>query len=205
MFYVEAKKAYDWASIVDSSRSLSDLEFLQHAYQAAFCRDVDDTGIQNFGKKLREGVARKQVLKQIFSAREALHITADLNEPIRLSKSKIHSEATAHFDDYLSFITPRQQWSYAISIPVITLPSSYIEIDAQIESGMVGFGLNDPELKEYLSEEIVVHAEDGRKVIRIPVAGLKPRRTVLVIRNVGQSGERARGVIYSVAVLATHQ
>jgi hypothetical protein len=71
MFYVEAKKAYDWASIVDSSRSLSGLEFLRHAYQAAFCRDVDDTGIQNFGKKLREGVARKQVLKQIFSFRNA--------------------------------------------------------------------------------------------------------------------------------------
>jgi hypothetical protein len=80
MFYVEANKAYDWVSIVDSSRSLSDLEFLQHAYQAAFYRDVDETGIENFGAKLREGVPRKQVLKQIFSAPERLYKTANLNE-----------------------------------------------------------------------------------------------------------------------------
>jgi uncharacterized protein DUF4214 len=82
MFYVEAKKAYDWTSILDSSGSLTDLEFLQHAYQAAFYRDVDEIGVQIFGEKLREGLPRKQVLKQIFSAPERLYKTADLNESL---------------------------------------------------------------------------------------------------------------------------
>jgi predicted SAM-dependent methyltransferase len=80
MPYVEAKKVFDWTSIVESSRSFSDVEFLQRAYQAAFHRDADETGIRHYGRELHKGVPRKQVLKQIFSAPETLFRTADENE-----------------------------------------------------------------------------------------------------------------------------
>ena len=80
MLYIEAKKTFDWASIVESSESCSDAEFLQRAYQAAFYRDADETGRLHFGKQLQNGVPRKLVLKQIFSAPERLFRIADLYE-----------------------------------------------------------------------------------------------------------------------------
>ncbi len=79
MFYVEGRKTFDWASTLQETSDLSNDEFLQRAYQAAFYRDVDESGINHYGTMLRQGVPRKEVLKQIFFAPERLFKTADRN------------------------------------------------------------------------------------------------------------------------------
>jgi hypothetical protein len=70
MFYVEARKASDWTSLAESSHGFSDLEFLQRGFQAALYRDIDEDSLLHWGKALRHGVLRRQVLKHLFSAPE---------------------------------------------------------------------------------------------------------------------------------------
>jgi Glycosyltransferase Family 4 len=132
-------------------------------------------------------------------------MTEHPTQPIDLAEYVIHNEAAVNFDEYLSFTTPRQQWSYALSIacPQIVLPS-YIEIETHVESGAVGFGLTGPELKEHLVEEIFVRAKNSRQLIRIPVPEPKLVRMRLVVRNASEKSETSRGTIYCATVLVAN-
>ena len=75
-----------------------------------------------------------------------------------------------------------------------------IVIDAAVEKGAIGFGLNGPDLKAYVGDEMVLEVGDGRQKVEIPVAGGAPRRLVLVVRNVSDRG-RSRGTIFGAAAV----
>lgn len=128
--------------------------------------------------------------------------SSGLIQSIDLALFKLHGDATAQFDEHLSFTTPVRQWDYALSIecPLITVPS-YIEIETQIDAGAVGFGLSHCDL---LDEETVVLAGRGRRLIRIAVPNPTLVRMMLIIRNVGDNGERSHGIVYRATVVAAH-
>jgi Domain of unknown function (DUF4214) len=78
MFYLESKKVFDWTSLLDQP-NLGDQQFLEAAYQQAFFRDIDQTGLAHFTNAFLGGADRKFALKQIFSAPERLSRIADHN------------------------------------------------------------------------------------------------------------------------------
>jgi hypothetical protein len=120
---------------------------------------------------------------------------------IDLAAGRTARNAKTDFHEYLSFTTPRERWNYAVVIPCprMTMPS-IVEIETKIECGMVGFGLNDAGLTQYMTEELTVSAADGRTRVRLIVKEPKPGM-VLVVRNVAESGERSRGTIFRAQIL----
>ena len=88
MFEVEATKAADWASLLESSRDHDDRLFLESAYQAAFQRRPDVDGLNYKLAQLGRGVSRKEILKQIFSSPERLfRISGSNPHEIRLTST----------------------------------------------------------------------------------------------------------------------
>ncbi len=122
-------------------------------------------------------------------------------QPIDLSTAVRHGDASAEFGNDLSITTARGQWQYAVTLacPPITGPGTIV-VDAEVEKGSIGFGLNGPDLKAYVGDEMVLEAGDGRQKVEIPVAGDAPRRLVLVVRNVSDRG-RSRGTIFGAAAV----
>ena len=122
-------------------------------------------------------------------------------QPIDLSTALRHGDASAEFGSDLSITTARGQWHLAVTLacPAITGPGT-VEIDAEVERGAIGFGLNGPDLKAYVGDEMVLEVGDGRQKVRIPVAGGAPGRLVLVMRNVSDRG-RSRGTIFGAAAV----
>jgi Glycosyltransferase Family 4 len=122
-------------------------------------------------------------------------------QPIDLSTALRHGDASAEFGNDLSITTARGQWQYAVTLacPPITEPGTIV-VDAQVEKGSIGFGLNGPDLKAYVGDEMVLEAGDGRQKVEIPVSGDAPRRLVLVLRNVSDRG-RSRGTIFGAAAV----
>lgn len=122
-------------------------------------------------------------------------------QPIDLSTALRHGDASAEFGSDLSITTARGQWQYAVTLacPSITGPQTIV-IDAAVEKGALGFGLNGPDLKAYVGDEMVLELGDGRQKVEIPVAGGAPGRLVLVVRNVSDRG-RSRGTIFGAATV----
>jgi FkbM family methyltransferase len=118
-----------------------------------------------------------------------------------LQNFRTHNNAVAEWDSYaLSFTTPAGQWYYAISIDCIWMSTgATVELEVQANSGVIGFGLVEPALSVYLSDEIFVRPEDGRKKIRISLAKATPH-AVLVGRNVSDAG-KSQGTVYSIGVI----
>ncbi len=122
-------------------------------------------------------------------------------QPIDLSTALRHGDASAEYGSNLSVTTARGQWQYAVTLacPSLSGPGSIV-IDAEVEKGAIGFGLNGPDLKSYVGDEMVLEAADGRQKIEIPVASGAPQRLVLVVRNVSDRG-RSRGTIFGAAAV----
>ena len=98
----------------------------------------------------------------------------------------------------LSFTTPAGQWHYAISFDCDWMSrGTVVELDVQVESGAVGFGLNEWTLSHYLSDEISVRSEDGRQKLTMAPAESR-EQVVLVARNVSSDGKSA-GKVFSIA------
>ena len=118
-------------------------------------------------------------------------------QPIDLSKALRHGDASAEYGSELSVTTARAQWHYAVTLscPSVAGPAA-IEVDAEVEKGSIGFGLNGPDLKAYVGDEMVLEVHDGRQLVRIPIPADAPQRLVLVIRNVSGTG-RSRGTVFS--------
>lgn len=75
MFKFDCEKTSDWDQLLDQP-SLSDEDFMARAYQEQFGRLIDETGIAHFGLRLRQGASRRDVLLELTSAEERLHVTA---------------------------------------------------------------------------------------------------------------------------------
>ncbi len=122
-------------------------------------------------------------------------------QPIELSAALRHGDAGAEFGSNLSITTARGQWQYAVTLacPPISGPGTIV-VDAEVEKGAIGFGLNGPDLKAYVGDETVLEATDGRQKIEIAVADGAPPRLVLVVRNVSDRG-RSRGTIFAAAAV----
>ena len=121
--------------------------------------------------------------------------------PIDLSAAVRHGDAGAEYGSNLSITTARGQWQYAVTLacPAVS-GSGTIVVDAEVEKGAIGFGLNGPDLKSYVGDEMVLEAADGRQRIEIAIADGAPRRLVLVVRNVSDRG-RSRGTIFGAAAV----
>jgi SAM-dependent methyltransferase len=115
------------------------------------------------------------------------------------SQTRAHDDADAALRKRtLSFETPPGRWHYAISFDCNLISAgTAVELDVQVERGGVGFGFNDPTLSSYLSEEIFIRPEDGRKKIKIVLAETTPCAK-LVVRNVSNDG-KSEGTVFSIA------
>ena len=82
------------------------------------------------------------------------------------------------------------------------LPAT-IEIEAEITSGVAGFGVNDGSLSKYITQEIYVRPEVGRSIVCIAIDRAEPEMS-LIVRNVSDKGENTRGTIYSFRVNSTN-
>ena len=122
-------------------------------------------------------------------------------QPIDLSAALRHGDAGAEFGSNLSITTARGQWQYAVTLacPPISGPGTIV-VDAEVEKGAIGFGLNGPDLKAYVGDETVLEATDGRQKIEIAIADGAPPRLVLVVRNISDRG-RSRGTIFAAAAV----
>jgi FkbM family methyltransferase len=122
--------------------------------------------------------------------------------PLELSDYRLHGEASAECKSSLAFESPIPQWHYALSLlcPRMKGPA-VIEIEAEIACGAAGFGLNDSALSKYLTEEVFVRPDSGRTTFRI-VADHPEPEMALVVRNVSDAGESARGVIHAVKIIS---
>jgi hypothetical protein len=122
-------------------------------------------------------------------------------QPIDLSAALRHGDAGAEYGSNLSITTARGQWQYAVTLacPPMSGPGTIV-VDAEVEKGAIGFGLNGPDLKAYVGDEMVLEAADGRQKVEIAVADGVPPRLVLVMRNVSDRG-RSRGTIFGAAVV----
>jgi hypothetical protein len=122
--------------------------------------------------------------------------------PIDLSTALRHGDASAEFGSDLSITTARGQWQYAVTLacPPLNGPGTVV-VDAAVEKGSIGFGLNGPDLKAYVGDEMVLEVGDRRQKIEIPVPQGAPRRLVLVVRNVSDRG-RSRGTIFGAAAVS---
>jgi hypothetical protein len=134
------------------------------------------------------GVAQRPARKQVL--------------PIDLSTALRHGDASAEFGSDLSITTARGQWQYAVTLvcPPLDGPGT-VTVDAEVEKGSIGFGLNGPDLKAYVGDEMVLEVGDRRQKIEIPVPQGAPRRLVLVVRNVSDRG-RSRGTIFGAAAVS---
>ncbi len=119
----------------------------------------------------------------------------------RTSSTRAHDKADAALRKHtLSFETPPGQWHYAVSFDCNEISAgTAVELDVQVENGVVGFGFNDKTLSSYLSEEIFIRPEDGRKKIKIVLAETMPRPK-LVVRNVSSEG-KSQGTVFSIHIL----
>jgi len=70
----ECRKTSSWDDLLEAK--VDDLEFLMQAYNIFFKRVLDDTGRIHFGGQLKNGVARREILKTIASAPERLFVVA---------------------------------------------------------------------------------------------------------------------------------
>jgi hypothetical protein len=121
--------------------------------------------------------------------------------PIDLSAALRHGDAGAEYGSNLSVTTARGQWQYAVTLACPPVSGSgTVVVDAEVEKGAIGFGLNGPDLKSYVGDETVLEAADGRQRIEIAIADGAPRRLVLVVRNVSDRG-RSRGTIFGAAAV----
>jgi hypothetical protein len=122
-------------------------------------------------------------------------------QPIDLSAALRHGDAGAEYGSNLSITTARGQWQYAVTLacPPISGPGTIV-VDAEVEKGAIGFGLNGPDLKAYVGDETVLEATDGRQKIEIAIADGAPPRLVLVVRNISDRG-RSRGTIFAAAAV----
>ncbi len=121
--------------------------------------------------------------------------------PIDLSAALRHGDAGAEYGSNLSITTARAQWQYAVTLACPSISGrGTIVIDAEVEKGAIGFGLNGPDLKAYVGDEMVLEAADGRQRIEVAIADGAPRRLVLVVRNVSDRG-RSRGTIFGAAAV----
>jgi len=76
MFYVEAKKVSDWSCLLAQWDHLSDEDFVARACLQCFRRKVDEAGFRHWSTLLWEGVARRDILKSLYSSPERLFLTA---------------------------------------------------------------------------------------------------------------------------------
>ena len=122
-------------------------------------------------------------------------------QPIDLSAALRHGDAGAEYGSNLSITTARGQWQYAVTLACPPISGSgTIVVDAEVEKGAIGFGLNGPDLKAYVGDETVLEATDGRQKIEIAIAEGAPPRLVLVVRNISDRG-RSRGTIFGAAAV----
>jgi hypothetical protein len=122
-------------------------------------------------------------------------------QPIDLSAALRHGDAGAEYGSNLSINTARGQWQYAVTLacPPVSGPGTIV-VDAEVEKGAIGFGVNGPDLKAYVGDEMVLEAADGRQKVEIAIADGALHRLVLVVRNVSDRG-RSRGTIFGAAVV----
>jgi len=113
-----------------------------------------------------------------------------------LENFHIHNDTKAELRGHLSFTTPPKQWHYAISIDCLWMQTgTAVELDVQVDSGSVGFGFNDRALSRYLTDEIVVRPQDGRRKVKI-VLTESVQRAALVARNVSSDG-KSQATVFS--------
>lgn len=161
--------------------------------------------VQSQALKLHTGKMQEVLLARLDELERRLGMPArparKQVQPIDLSTALRHGDASAEFGSDLSITTARGQWQYAVTLacPSITGPQTIV-IDAEVEKGALGFGLNGPDLKAYVGDEMVLEVGDGRQKVEIPVAGGAPGRLVLVVRNVSDRG-RSRGTIFGTAAV----
>jgi hypothetical protein len=204
LFHVEARKTLDWTSTVESTSGLTDLEFLQRAYQIAFYRDIDEGGILSYGKKLREGLSRKHALKEIFSAPERAHRIAERNEQLIDGAYAVALLPTIHNGARVAKLTAaapslpiavetdEAMWSYAVSFDLDPLPSldrageRRVVVDLEVEAGAIGVGCTTAGYSSYIDREVFVSSGTRRKVY-LPI-GAPLAASHLMFRNVSPGG-----------------
>ena len=73
----KASKIENWAATAEDSDLRDDQDFLRAVYRHALLRDADEAGITHWSHMLRQGVTRKHVAKELFSAPERLFRVAE--------------------------------------------------------------------------------------------------------------------------------
>lgn len=123
-----------------------------------------------------------------------------LSRVIRFWTRAIRAHDNALRKHTLSFTAPPGPWHYAVLFYCNEMSAgTAVELDVQVESGVVGVGFNGPALSHYISEEIFIRRKDGRKKVRIVLAD-PMCRAVLVVRNASSDGE-SQGTVFSLDIV----
>lgn len=72
---------------------------------------------------------------------------------------------------------PGPMWTYACSLPLGPSPGGRtvtVEIDCQVETGAVGFGLQSGHEDRYVSREVIVDARPGSQLVRLRTDSYEP-------------------------------
>lgn len=218
MFYVEARKTSDWASILKTKASgATDREFALEAFQAALCRDAEEREIVTSLKALRQGMTRKQLLKQLFSAPERLFKTAARNDYSILTAYKrdyvpfVHNDACIESLDVLSSTlalrvqTDNRMCSYAVSFGLDPLSLDdardvQVAVDLEVKSGVIGLACTTSDYSSFVDQEVFVSV-GGRRQISIPT-GAPLAAHHLMIRNQNSDGHSVAN-IYGIQISRT--
>lgn len=86
---------------------------------------------------------------------------------------------------------PGPMWNYAWSMPLASTlagPLVTVEIDCQVDTGAVGFGLQSGAEDRYISREVIVDARTGSQLLRLKTDTFE-RGTILRTRSATALGE----------------
>jgi len=124
-----------------------------------------------------------------------------IDNSLELDDCRLCGEGRVEYRTSLAFETPVEQWHYAVSFLCAHIEApAIIKIDTEITWGAAGFGLNDASFSRYVTEEVFLRPDAGRKTVSIYVAHPESEMH-LIVRNVSDAGEATKGVIYSIQII----
>jgi len=98
--------------------------------------------------------------------------------------------------DAPEFLSDPNQWGYSVSFPVqIPSPPSpdllpFIDVDVVVLEGMIGVGVLDPELRQFISPEVDAQATGRQACIALRLDTIGPVH--VMVRNTAPNGVRSR-------------
>jgi 2-polyprenyl-3-methyl-5-hydroxy-6-metoxy-1,4-benzoquinol methylase len=113
-----------------------------------------------------------------------------------------HGEASITSYEPLAFLTPSQNWAYAVSAPIECSAPRVIKIEATVSSGSVGFGIVAPDMTTYLSGEPALEASAQRQTASVLLDAAATGH--LVARN-RASNEPSSCTIHNISMLPINE